>query len=59
MLKNALFMSAFALLALISAANAVVDITFTNPTHGDIFYAGDTIYVKWYVPKRGKLSWKP
>jgi hypothetical protein len=62
-LTNALFISIVALLSMIPAANAAVTVTFTNPgtepKGRGIFYEGDTIDVKWYVPKRGESRGKP
>jgi hypothetical protein len=51
-LANTLFISTVALLSLIPAANAIVDLTFVHPKLGDVHHAGETISFAWYVPKR-------
>jgi hypothetical protein len=58
-LTNTLFISTVILLSLIPAANAYAVVVFTNPTNGTVYHAGDTIPVKWYVPKGGKLAGTP
>jgi hypothetical protein len=61
-LTNTLFISIVALLSMIPAANAAVTVTYSNPgiepKGRGIFYGGDAIDVRWYVPKRGKTSGK-